>query len=105
MRGMSLKDDGVASREGRGCIPARDGKRQRKVASAEHCHRAEWAQHRAKVGPGCWFAVWLSAVNACPDPGTFLHNFGKQSQLAACAPRLCFETGLGQSCFLVGALD
>src|ERR1043166_2883988 len=50
--GVRLEDDGVAGREGRSGVAARDGKRQGKIAGAENHDRAKGNEPATKVGLG-----------------------------------------------------
>src|SRR5262249_1748951 len=72
-------------------ITTRNRKREREVAGAENCHRAEGNQHSPDVRLG-WFTLSRSAIDASIDPGSLSNDLGEQSPLKNRAPALRDES-------------
>ena len=78
---MSFDHDRAARCQRRGGIPARYGKRQRKVAGAEYRDGAEGNVTLAQIRPRGRGALWLRAVYSRIYPVTSLQHLCEQAQL------------------------
>ena len=104
MRRVRLHDYRIAGGKRGGGVSAGNAERQRKIAGAENCHRADGPKAGTQIGLGR-LARGIGAVDARHRPRTFLNHFSEQPKLTRGASHFRFQTRLGQRRFLVRALD
>jgi hypothetical protein len=105
MTRMSFDDDRAGRGQRRGCIAARHGKRQRKIAGGPNRHWPDRHQCPPQIGTPCRLPVGYGGIHSHAFPGPILYQPGKQAKLVGGARSLAGQPRYRQSRFLRSQVD
>src|SRR5271157_5358620 len=81
MTRMRFHDDRTPGSKGGGCISPRHRKRQREIAGAKNCYRAQREKHPAKVGFRDRLPVRQCRINPSIYPRSLAHETSEHPEL------------------------
>jgi hypothetical protein len=94
---MALDHHWTPRRQGRGGVATGNGKGEREVAGAEHCHRADRHQHASQIRARHGRALGQRTIDPGVDPAALAHEGLEHAKLIDGAPALAGQTRRGQS--------
>src|SRR5262249_3545394 len=93
--------DRISRHHRRSRIATGNGKRERKIARAEHDHRANGNEHAADVRFGDWLSLGNCVIYPRVDPGAFAGDLGKEFELVDRASAFTSQASFRQAGLLV----